>query len=443
MKINLKDAPFPAQIPFFTSRAAHTCYGGSRGPGKSWAMRRKFVFLALKYRNLNLLLLRRTLPELRENHVVHLLKDTHGFAKYNSTERVLTFATGSRIIMGYCKSEADVLQYQGQEYDVVGMEEATHFTKWQWEQLTLMNRNTRTDFKPRMYYTCNPGGVGHAWVKELFIDKNYRNGEQPEDYCFIKARVYDNPAIMQNNPDYIRRLEALPEDLRRAYLDGDWDVFTGQYFREFRREVHTVEPFPIPAHWRRYRAIDYGLDMLACLWGAADDMGNLYIYRELCKKDLIVSEACKAIFASEAPSETPFCTYAPKDIWQRSRATGQTMAQMFAEGGLPLTPVANSRVDGWLNIKEWLRPRPDGMGGEAPRLRIFNTCRELIANIPLLQHDDKDPNDVATEPHDITHAPDALRYMLDGRPGPTIIMLPTEGGRPMEDQISDFMHYGG
>jgi len=306
-----------------------------------------------------------------------------------------------------------------------------------------MNRNTRTDFKPRMYYTCNPGGVGHAWVKELFIDKNYRNGEQPEDYCFIKARVYDNPAIMQNNPDYIRRLEALPEDLRRAYLDGDWDVFTGQYFREFRREVHTVEPFPIPAHWRRYRAIDYGLDMLACLWGAADDMGNLYIYRELCKKDLIVSEACKAIFASEAPSETPFCTYAPKDIWQRSRATGQTMAQMFAEGGLPLTPVANSRVDGWLNIKEWLRPRPDGMGGEAPRLRIFNTCRELIANIPLLQHDDKDPNDVATEPHDITHAPDAMRYMLDGRPGPTIIMLPTEGGRPMEDQISDFMHYGG
>ena len=443
MNVQLKGMPFPAQMPFFLSRARHTCYGGSRGPGKSWAMRRKLVFLCLRYTGLNCLLLRRTLPELRENHVVPLLQDTYGIAKYNGSTRVFTFANGSRIVMGYCKSEADVLQYQGQQYDVVGMEEATHFTQWQRDQILLTNRNTRPDFTPRMYYTCNPGGVGHGWVKRLFIDRQYREAERPEDYCFIRARVYDNPAILQNDPDYIRTLEALPEDLRRAYLDGDWDVFSGQYFREFRRDSHVVEPFPIPAHWQRYRAIDYGLDMLACLWGAVDGRGCLYIYRELCGKDLVVSAACKAILGAEAPGEKPACTFAPRDIWQRSRATGETMADMFAAGGLPLAPVANGRVDGWLGLKERLRLKPDGAGGQAPGLRIFSTCRALIANLPLLQHDAKNPNDIATEPHEITHAPDALRYMLDGRPGPGRLLLPREGGRGLEGQIADFMQYGG
>lgn len=432
-------------MPFFLSRAAHTCYGGSRGPGKSWAMRRKFLLLCINnaYRGLNCLLLRRTLPELRENHVLHLLADTQGMARYNATDRVLTFATGSRIVMGYCKHEADVLQYQGQEYDVVGMEEATHFTEWQWQQLTLMNRNTKTWFRPRMYYTCNPGGVGHAWVKKMFIDRDYEKGENPDDYLFIKARVYDNPAIMQNDPDYIRKLQALPEDLRRAYLDGDWDVFAGQYFREFRRDVHVIDPFPIPSHWRRYRALDYGLDMLACLWGAVDEMGNLYVYREVCKPDLIISDACKAILAAQAEGEKIICTFAPKDIWERSRITGIERATTFAQGGVPLSMVANGREAGWLNLKEWLKPVPDGTGGKVPRLHIFSTCRQLIHDIPLLQHDDKKPDDVSTEPHDITHAPDALRYMIDGRPGPTQIMIPREGGRPLEDQVADFMRYGG
>lgn len=408
-------------------------------------MRRKFLLLCINnaYKGLNCLLLRRTLPELRENHVLHLLTDTQGMARYNATDRVLTFATGSRIVMGYCKHEADVLQYHGQEYDVIGMEEATHFTEWQWQQLTLMNRNTKTWFRPRMYYTCNPGGVGHAWVKKMFIDRDYKNGENPDDYLFIKARVYDNPAIMKNDPDYIHKLEALPEDLRRAYLDGDWDVFAGQYFREFQRDMHTIEPFQIPAHWWRYRAIDYGLDMLACLWCAMDEMGNAYIYREVCEKDLIVSDACKAILAAQAEGEQIICTFAHKDIWERSRITGIERATTFAQGGVPLSMVANGREAGWLNLKEWLKPVPDGTGGQAPRLHIFSTCRQLIHDLPLLQHDDKKPTDVSTEPHEITHSPDALRYMMDGRPGPTRIMIPREGGRPLEDQVADFMRFGG
>ena len=136
-------------------------------------------------------------------------------------------------------------------------------------------------FSPRMYFTCNPGGVGHTWVKRLFIDRDYQGNERPEDYTFIKSLVYDNKFLMDNDPDYIRTLENLPENRRKAMLDGDWDIFEGQYFPEFSRDIHVIEPFAIPSDWRRYRALDYGLDMLACYWIAVDGQNKSYVYKEL------------------------------------------------------------------------------------------------------------------------------------------------------------------
>lgn len=427
------------QREFFLSRARHTCYGGARGGGKSWAMRKKLPLLAAKYPNLNILLLRRTLPELRENHIVPLRRDLYGVARFNTTDKTFTFPNGSRIVAGYCANEADVYRYQGQEYDVIGMEEATHFSEEQMQFLTTCNRNARPDFTPRMYYTCNPGGVGHAWVKRLFIDRQYRGKEKAEDYVFIRARVYDNKPLMENNPEYLETLENLPDDLRRAYLEGDWDVFVGQYFTEFRRDLHVCEPFPIPEHWTRFRSMDYGLDMLAVLWGAFDEIGNAYIYRELCKPNVIISDAARMVL-NASQGERIVCTYAPADMWGRNRATGKAQAEMFAAEGLVLTQVRNTRVDGWMALKEWMRPAPDGMGGEQPKLHIFSTCGRLIHDLPLLQHDDHDPNDAATEPHDITHAPDGLRYMMDGRPRHRPI-VPREGD--YERQIGDFLDYGG
>ena len=140
----------------------HICYGGARGGGKSYAMRMKFVLLCFTYPNFKALLLRRTFGELRENHIVPLQELLNGICTYRDSEKVFIFPNGSRLKMGYCDREADVLQYQGQEYDVIGMEEATHFTEYQRNMLTACNRSTRRDFKPRMYYTCNPGGVGYA-----------------------------------------------------------------------------------------------------------------------------------------------------------------------------------------------------------------------------------------------------------------------------------------
>ena len=431
--------PNPRQKEFFLARSRHTAYGGARGGGKSWAARKKACGLSISYPELKVLLLRRTLPELKENHLMPLQQELHGIASYRDSDKSFTFPNGSRLKLGYCDSESDVFQYQGQEYDAIFMEEATHFTESQMQFLTTCNRSTRSDFKPRMYYTCNPGGVGHAWVKRLFIDRDYREGEHPEDYLFIPARVWDNTILMKNNPEYVKTLQALPPELRRAHLEGDWNVFAGQFFSAWDENVHVCDPFSIPEHWLRFRAIDYGFDRLACLWGASDEHGNLYIYQEWCISDLTISEAARGILERSTGKE--LCTYAPPDLTSRSSDTGISRAETFATSGLPLTIVSNSRINGWNNKAEWLKVRDDGL----PRLRIFRGCRELIHCLPLLQHDEKKPDDCATEPHNITHAPDALRYMLDGRPMTTELPAPErEPWMPpsFDEEETAFLSYG-
>lgn len=413
-----REAPSEKQQSFFLSTARHIAYGGARGGGKSWAMRRKFILLAMRYPGLKLLLLRRTLPELRENHILPMAEELYGYAEYHETQRAFVFPNRSRIKMGYCDAESDVYQYQGQEYDVIGLEEATHFTERQREYLTTANRGTRTDFTPRMYYTANPGGVGHAWFKRLFIDRQYRTGEHAEDYVFIPANVYDNRVLIARDPGYVKTLEALPEQRRRAYLMGDWDVFAGQYFTEFDRSLHVVRPFVLPPSWRRYLAMDYGLDMLAAYWIAVDLQGFAYVYRELYQSDLIISEAAKAI-VSLTGDETLCRALAPPDLWNRRQDSGKSAAELFYEHGLRLTRAGNDRVQGWYELREWLKPCRDEWGRPAARLRIFQNCKNLIRTLPQLSHDEKNPNDVASTPHELTHAPDAIRYFVSGRPQKT------------------------
>ena len=434
--ISLGYKPNPKQLDFFRARAKHIAYGGARGGGKSWAMRTKLIMLAERYPGIQILLLRRTLPELRENHIIPMMQTLAGHATYNQQDKVFRFPNGSRIVCGYCAAEADALQYQGQSYDAIGMEEATQFTEQQMIWITSASRPTIDGFRARVYYTCNPGGVGHMWVKRLFIDRQYRAEERPEDYVMIKARVQDNYVLMQRDPDYIRILQNMPEDMRRAHLDGDWDVFAGQFFPEFRREIHTVEPLPIPDHWQRYRALDYGLDRLACLWAAFDELGNAYIYRELCESNLIVSEAAKRITSH---GDRVRATYAPADLWGRQKDSGLSMAELFAKNGVPLAKVRNARVDGWANLKEWINP-----AGGSPKLHIFSTCQELISCLPQLQHDEHDPCDVATQPHNITHAPDALRYLMDGRPRPAQRAVTCDEYDPVDydEQVQNFLEYG-
>jgi phage terminase large subunit len=264
-----------------------------------------------------------------------------------------------------------------------------------------------------MYFTCNPGGIGHIWVKRLFIDRDYKESENPEDYTFIKSLVYDNEFIMTNDPGYVKTLENLPEDRRKAMLYGDWDIFEGQYFTEFNREVHVIDPFVIPDNWNRYLSIDYGLDMLAVVWIAVDTQNKSYVYKELYESNLIISEASKRILEVNGKDKYIYI-YAPPDLWNRRQETGMSAEDIFKQNGVTLKKSNNNRVQGWYAVKENLKiyESKDEQAGNIIRtadLKIFKNCTNLIRCIPQVQHDERDGNDVANEPHEITHINDALR----------------------------------
>lgn len=399
----------PKQILFFKSRKRFIAYGGARGGGKSWALQRKAIMLSLRFAGINILLLRRTYPELQENHINAMLSLLNGFAVYNKTDKCFVFPNGSRIKLGYCKAESDVLQYQGQEYDVIFIDEATQFSYFQFQTLTACLRGAN-DFPKRMYLTCNPGGVGHEWVKRLFVSKNYEPTENPDDYEFIPATVFDNKVLMEKDPGYVNMLNNLSDGLRQAWRDGNWDMLAGQYFSEFNRSIHVIEPFIIPKHWKRYRSIDYGLDCLACLWFAIDEFGCIYVYREYAESDKIISDGARdIIYLSEG--ENIEYTVAPGDLWGRSQESAKTKADLFRENGLTLIKGSNDREAGWLAIKDLMKVcGAEDSGEQESRLKIFSSCDELINDLPALQRNSKKPTDCMTEPHNITHVPDALRY---------------------------------
>ncbi len=406
--------PSDKQRKFFEAKTRYVAYGGARGGGKSWAVRTKAILMAAKYPGIRILIMRKTYPELRENHILPLSAALVGFADYSESKKVFSFINGSRIKFGYCDTECDVSQYQGQEYDIVFMDEATHFTEYQYNAVKSCIRGAN-GFPKRMYITCNPGGVGHGWVKRLFIDRQYREGENPEDYTFIPARVYDNKVLMEKDPEYVKTLLSLPEDMKSAWLDGNWDAFAGQFFPEFKREVHVVPPHDLPEGARVFRAFDYGLDMLACLWISLDRFGRAYVFREVHASNLIVSDAARLI-AENSPEEV-YCTYAPPDMWSRQRETGASIAELFGENGIDIVRASNSRVTGWLAVKEWLKIK-ETAGGCLPGIEISSACPFLIRCISELCYDEKNSCDASCDPHEITHITDALRYFCASRPVP-------------------------
>lgn len=280
------------------------------------------------------------------------------------------------------------------------------------------------------------GGIGHTWVKRLFIDRDFRTGsanpeenENPEDYSFIFATVEDNEALMKSSPAYVQMLSSLPEHLRAAHRYGDWNALSGCYFPEFKVGTHTCEAFSIPTGWMRYRAFDYGLDMLACYWIAVSPEGRSYVYRELCEKDKIVPDAARLILDHTMPGESIAITFAPPDIWNRQKDTGKSMAESFMLSGLGIVRASNNRVQGHLQIKEMLAPMPDGK----PGLIIFRSCRRLINDLQVIQADETNPNDCAKQPHDITHTVDGLRYYCVSR----VLAAGIEAERAAEEELDE------
>ncbi len=427
--MHLFGVPNPRQREFFASVSRYVAYGGARGGGKSWALRRKLILLCLRYPGIRTLIVRRTLPELRGNHLYPLLSELDRLVSYNETAKTFTFPNGSKIILGYCDAQRDVLRYQGQEYDVIALDEATQLTEFQFSTFKACLRGVG-GFPKRMYLTCNPGGVGHSWVKRLFIDRVYKDGEDPKDYTFIPARVFDNEVLMKNDPAYVDALKSLPGGLREAWLNGSWDVFEGQYFPEFDRSVHVCEPFRIPAHWKRFSALDYGFDMLAVLWIASDG-DRLFVYRELAEPGLTLSRAAEAVVNNTFGEKIEYIAASP-DLWNRRQDSGLSgVHTMSAEAGMPpLIRADDRRIPGWRNLREFLQ-HPENDPEKKPRLQIFSTCTELIRCLPALLHDKQHPEDASSEPHAVTHLPEALRYAVTS-------FVPDAGNDLNDDPFSAF-----
>lgn len=421
---------------FYLSRTTYTAYGGAKGGGKTHAVRIKAVGGAIANPGIKILIMRRTYPELEENHIRPIVKMVPpALASYNATTHLMTFHNGSTIKFGHWSGDASEDEYNGLEYDWIFIDEATQFSERSFNFLGGCLRGVN-QFPKRMYLTCNPGGVGHRWVKRLFIDRQFKQNcdnpeenENPEDYTFIPATVEDNYHLMASSPGYVRMLANMPEDKRRAYRYGDWNAIGGNFFPEFSTATHVVQPFRIPEHWQRYRSFDYGLDMFACFWWAVDEDGRSWCYREFTHKGLIVKEAAEKIHELTLPGEHVSATYAPPDMWSRQKDTGKTMAEVFMLNQVGLIRADNNRVQGHLMMKEALAPRPlrdpyvqamfrreDGtVPDKLPGLMFFDVCKEVIGDIQDIQADEKNPNDCAKDPHEVTHTVDGVRYYCISR----------------------------
>lgn len=362
-------------------------FGGARGPGKSHAT---FAQLTLddcqRADGLKALFLRKIGKSARESfedlRARVLSRTPH---TYRRQEGVVEFVNGSRVILGHYNNEGDIDNYLGIEYDAIVLEEATALTHEKYKRLLGSLRTSRQDWRPRLYATTNPGGVGHAWFKREFVQ-----GRGP--VVFIHATIDDNAFV---NQEYRAYLDGLTGWLRRAWRYGDWDIQAGQFFTTWRHEVHVVEPHDIPLGWRVWLAMDYGFVHPTAIYLLAEDGdGTVHLVDEHVQSRWLPPRHARAVDAMlERWDVKPGRVYqfvAGADVFAQ-RGSEQTIAQQYALAGYKLTPANDDRING---AAEWLKRMGDVDAGIAPSVRVFSTCARLIETMPQLQHDPHRPEDV-------------------------------------------------
>ena len=264
-----------------------------------------------------------------------------------------------------------------------------------WKQVTL---------------TFNPWVNSH-WTKDRYFDKVH-----PDTFT-LTTTFLCNEWLDDQDRKKITDLEFSNPERYKVVGLGEYGIPGGAYFDEFRSDIHVIDPFIIDPTWRRYITLDYGLDMLAAYWIAVDTHQKAYVYKELYQSGLVVSDAAQAI--KDMITEPIYDYIAPPDLWNNQSQTGKSTAEILGDNGLFLTKANNSRIQGWYNVKEWLKPYKDEQGVNTASLVIFKNCVNIIRTLPQLQSDPKDPNDVdRTSNHELSHGPDALRYFIAGRPYP-------------------------
>jgi len=412
-----------------------TMFGGARGGGKSYALRNIFLLRCLETPKRTAVIFRKTFPELDANHIRPLfLERPYLRPYYNDSKKLLSLPNGSSIRFAYCEGEKDVHREQGQEIHDLGIDEAGQWEEGVFRTLMGSNRSSNPNIRARCAMTANPGGIGHQWLKRLFITRQYNERERASDYNFIQSLIHDNPALIENDPDYVHRLNAEPnEAIRKAYLDGSWDAMAGQYFSELRREKHLVKDFDIPRHWNRFGAYDYGYSHPASFgWFAVDEDGNVFLYRRLKRRQTRVDQFVKAIKLYPDTREL-FPVVGGADCWQtksvlRDEPQPPTIAEQFrlvdpnepTDYGITLKKAITDRLQGANQVRDYLawQERP----GARPRLFIFESCAEVFDCLSSLIHDPDKPEDVlkvdATDANPMGGDDDydMLRYGLMSRP---------------------------
>ncbi len=429
MKELVLGEPNDRQKLFLEDSHRYIAFGGARGGGKSWAVRVKAVLLAFRYPGIKIMIVRRTYPELRANHINPLRVLLSAFAQYKDSTKEFLFPNGSLIMFRHCATQSDIDKYQGTEVDVLFLDEATQLTEEEYDRFKACVRGVNS-FPKRVYLTCNPGGVGHGFVKRLFIDKAYKEGENPEDYVFYQSLVTDNKALMEADPEYIRQLEALPPKLKKAWLMGDWNIFDGQFFEEFRdipehyndrKFTHVIAPFEVPSDWRIVRSFDFGFRKpFSCDWWAIDYEGRAYLILQLYGCTDIPNDGLKwppdRIFSEIHRIENEhrwlkgkfIDGVADPSIWDASR--GEAIIESADRHLVYFAKGDNKRIPGWMQCHYRLSFNEEGK----PMVYFFNTCTHAVRTLPLLQFSDTNPEDLNTDNED--HFADSFRYFCMSRP---------------------------
>ena len=425
-KIYLPDVIGRGYAEFWNTKKRYRVLKGGRASKKSRTMGLWLIFNIMKYPEANAVVVRKTgnthkdstFAELKwaatRLEVYHLWKFTESplEAEYLPTGQMILFRgfddplklTSITVPKGFLcwvwVEEAYEIESE-EEFRTLDESIRGEVPEGLWKQITL---------------TFNPWINSH-WTKSRFFDN-----VDPD--AFTLTTTYKcNEWLDDADRKLIEGLEKTNIERYKVVGLGEYGMPGGTYFDEFRRDIHVIKPFEIPSHWKRYRTIDYGLDMLACYWIAVNEQGKAFVYKELYQSGLIVSAAAEKI--KELTNESVYMTLAPPDLWNKHSDTGRSTAEIFQDCGITLFKADNVRVQGWYNLKEWLKPYEDEQGQPTANLLICDNCTNLIRTLPALQYDPKDPNDTADEPHELTHAPDAIRYFVAGRPSPFRPTTPT------------------
>ena len=418
-------------------------YGGSAGGGKTDSLLMAAFIACVTWPGCKVGYFRRRYPDLEgPGGAIMRSHEFYGeIAKYHGGNRRWIFPkrkNGGQSIVQFChcQNEDDVHNYNSQQFDILLIDESTQMSEFQLRYLLTRNRATVNNLIPFCAMATNPGGVSHNYHLKKFVeagppsvpvDVEVENGLY-EKHIFIPARLSDNKVLEDRDPNYRFTLERMPEDLRRALLDGDWHVFKGQYFNEFRVDEHVVAPFAIPENWRLFGSIDWGFAAPCAVYLHTIDpaMGRVYTIKELYVTEHRAADVAKLMKEMVGDREIGYIKASP-DMWHErglgSKASpGEIIAEEFIKVGLPVEPADNRRVLGWNRMREYLSHAPD----EKPWWQIFNTCSNLIRTLPQLIYDKNKVEDVSPECED--HGPEAARYFLFSRPSPNdgAMFLPGE-----------------